>query len=322
MELTTLKAHIQTKKFNPVYILCGEEIGVMNIYINQIAKVQNKQVYRADTFKEVFQKVTKQSIIKQSFVYVIRDDKEVITSEKIQKLISKPIWSDIVIIVFSNMDKRTKFYKQYKDMICEFEPLEERVLIKYIKKEIDLSTENCQRLIQACESSYSRIMLEIDKIKTYVTYTWNQRKERERDGGQYWLNHCFEEMLKAGVIYTPPRDAIFIWSNEVMNRKNPVKIFDLTQECYDSGEATLVMLSVLYKTMKKTLQVQSYKGDNLSKATGLTGWDIKCVTPYKNKYKTNELINAMKLIHKVEKGIKTGQIEDSVAVPYVLVNIL
>lgn len=168
MELKTLKAHIQTKKFNSVYILCGEEIGVMNIYINQIAKVQNKQVYRADSFKEVFQKVTKQSIIKQSFVYVIRDDKEVITSEKIQKLISKPTWSDIVIIVFSNMDKRTKFYRQYKDMICEFEPLEERVLIKYIKKEIDLSTENCQRLIQACESSYSRIMLEIDKIKCYA----------------------------------------------------------------------------------------------------------------------------------------------------------
>lgn len=317
MELTTLKAHIQKKKFNPVYILCGEEIGVMNIYINQIAKVQNKQVYRADSFKEVFQKVTKQSIIKQSFVYVIRDDKEVITSEKIQNLISKPTWSDIVIIVFSNMDKRTKFYKQYKDMICEFEPLEERVLIKYIQKEIDLSTENCQRLIQACESSYSRIMLEIDKIKKYEEYYYTHLSHEK-----ITPDLAFKELLESGVIYTPPRDAIFIWSNEVMNRKNPVKIFDLMQECYDSGEATLVMLSVLYKTMKKTLQVQSYKGDNITKATGLTGWDIKCVKPYVNRYKTSELLNAMQLIHKMEKGIKTGKVEESMAVPNVLVNIL
>lgn len=317
MELTTLKAHIQKKKFNPVYILCGEEIGVMNIYINQIAKVQNKQVYRADTFKEVFQKVTKQSIIKQSFVYVIRDDKEVITSEKIQKLISKPTWSDIVIFVFSNMDKRTKFYKQYKDSICEFEPLEERVLIKYIQKEIDLSTENCQRLIQACESSYSRIMLEIDKIKKYEEYYYTHLSHEKITS-----DLAFKELLESGVIYTPPRDAIFMWSDAVMQRRNPVKVFDLMQECYDYGDNTLGMLSLLYKTVKKTLQVQSYRGENITKATGLSGWDIKCVKPYVNRYKEKELINAMKVIRKAEKGIKTGRIEDTMAIPFVLVNML
>lgn len=135
-------------------------------------------------------------------------------------------------------------------------------------------------------------------------------------------DEAFEHLLKAGVIYTPPRDAIFIWSDAVMQRKNPVKIFDLMQECYDSGEATLVMLSVLYKTMKKTLQVQSYKGDNITKATGLTGWDVKCVKPYVNKYKTSELISALKLIRRMEKGIKTGRIDEATAVPFVLVNIL
>ena len=313
MELTTLKAHIQTKKFNNYYIFCGEEIGVMNIYINQIAKVVNKQIYRADSFKEVFSKVTKQSIIRNSFVYVIRDDKDVITSEKVQNVLSKANWSDIVIFVFSNMDKRTKFYKAYKDTICEFEPLEERVLMKYVDREVHLSVENCRKLVQACESSYSRIMLEIDKIKTY------RAGYGDKD---IFDNDAFEMLLKSGVIYTPPRDAIFMWSNEVMERKNPAKIFSLMQECYASGEATLVMLSVLYKTIKKTLQLQSYKGDNVSKATGLSGWDIKCVKPYVNRYKDKELINAMKIIRKAEKGIKTGRIEDAMAVPYVLVNIL
>lgn len=316
MELTTLKAHIQTKKFNPVYVMTGEEIGVMNIYINQIAKTVDKQVYRADTFKEVFQKITKQSIIKQSFVYVVRDDKEVITSEKIQKILDKANWNDIVILVFSSIDKRTKFAKTYKDMICEFEPLPEQILIKYIKKEIDLSTENCQKLIQACESDYSRIMLEIDKIKCYQK---GYAKDKEMVMPE---DNVFLRLLNSGAIYTPPRDAIFIWSDEVMQRKNAVKIFDLTKECYDSGEATLVMLSVLYKTVKKTLQVQSYKGDNLSKATGLSGWDIKCVQSYIGKYHTPELIKAMKLIREMEKGIKTGKVDEALAVPFVLVNIL
>ncbi len=315
MELTTLKAHIQKKTFKPVYIMSGDEIGVMNIYINQIAKASDKKVYRADTFREVFSKVTKQAIIKQSFVYVIRDDKEVISSEKVHSVIDKANWNDIVIFVFSNVDKRTKFYKAYSDIICEFEPLEERVLIKYIQKEINLSKENCIKLIQACESDYSRIMLEIDKIKCY-------KDAYNRGNDAIGVNQVFEQLLQSGAIYTPPRDAIFIWSNEVMQRKSAVEIFKLTQECYDSGEATLVMLSVLYKTMKKTLQVQSYHGQNLSKATGLSGWDIKCVQPYVGRYHTNELINAMKLIHRAEKGIKTGRIEDSMAIPFVLVNIL
>lgn len=318
MELTTLKAHIQKKKFNKFYILCGEEIGVMNIYINQIAKVTDRQVVRADTFVEVFHKVARNSIIaKKPSVYVIRDDKEVITNEKVWNTLSKFDWDDIVIFVFSNMDKRTKFYKQYKDMICEFEPLEERVLIKYIQKEIDLSTENCQRLIQACESSYSRIMLEIDKIKKYEEYYYTHLSHEKMTP-----DICFIELLKSGTIYTPPRDAIFMWSDAVMQRRNPIKIFDLMQECYDSGEATLVMLSVLYKTVKKTLQVQSYRGENITKATGLTGWDIKCVKPYVNRYKEKELINAMKIIRKAEKGIKTGRIEDTMAIPFVLVNVL
>lgn len=312
MELITIKSHIQKKKFNPYYILCGDEIGVMNIYINQIAKTQNKQVYRADTFKEVFSKVSKQSIIQQSFVYVVRDDTTVITEEKAWKLLDKANWSDTIVFVFSNLDKRTSFYKRYKDIICEIEPLEERILIKYIQKEIKLSIENCKQLIQCCESSYSRIMLEIDKIKQYMIAT----------KAEDMPNNSFEVLLGQGVIYTPPRDAIFIWSDAVMQRRDAVKIFDLMQECHDSGEATLVMLSVLYKTMKKTLQVQSYKGDNITRATGLTGWDVKCVKPYVNRYKTSELISALKLIRRMEKGIKTGRIDEATAVPFVLVNIL
>lgn len=168
MELITIKSHIQKKKFNPYYILCGDEIGVMNIYINQIAKTQNKQVYRADTFKEVFSKVSKQSIIQQSFVYVVRDDTTVITEEKAWKLLDKANWSDTIVFVFSNLDKRTSFYKRYKDIICEIEPLEERILIKYIKQKVDLSEENCKKLIVCCDSDYSRIMLEIDKVQQYA----------------------------------------------------------------------------------------------------------------------------------------------------------
>ena len=101
------------------------------------------------------------------------------------------------------------------------------------------------------------------------------------------------------------------------------KAFDLLQQSYAVGEATMVMLSVLYNNAKAVLQVQSYKGDNLSKATGLTGWQIKNAKPHvRKKYSDKELIHMMQMIQKVESGIKTGQIEDEIAMPYLLVNVL
>ena len=92
-------------------------------------------------------------------------------------------------------------------------------------------------------------------------------------------NSAFQDLLKDGTIYQPPYDAIFDLVAAILDRKVN-KAFDLLQQSYAVGEATMVMLSVLYNNAKAVLQVQSYKGDNLSKATGLTGWQIKNAKPH------------------------------------------
>ena len=134
-------------------------------------------------------------------------------------------------------------------------------------------------------------------------------------------DEAFETLLKDGTIYTPPYDAIWDLVAAILDRKVN-KAFDLLQQSYAVGEATMVMLSVLYNNAKAVLQVQSYKGDNLSKATGLTGWQIKNAKPQVRKYSDKELIHMMQMIQKVESGIKTGQIEDEIAMPYLLVSVL
>jgi hypothetical protein len=39
-------------------------------------------------------------------------------------------------------------------------------------------------------------------------------------------------------------------------------------------------------------------------------------------YKNRELVDMMKLIQRVERSIKTGEIEDAISIEYVLVNVL
>ena len=84
----------------------------------------------------------------------------------------------------------------------------------------------------------------------------------------------------------------------------------------------MVMLSVLYNNAKAVLQVQSYSGSNVSKGTGLTGWQIKNAKKHVGKYRDSELVRMMRIIQQTESGIKTGQIEDEIAMPYLLVRVL
>ena len=134
-------------------------------------------------------------------------------------------------------------------------------------------------------------------------------------------DEAFEKLLADGTIYQPPYDAIWDLTDAILDRKVNTA-FNLLEKAYAYGEATMVMLSVLYNNTKAVLQVQSYSGNNLSKGTGLTGWQIKNAKKHVGKYRDSELIRMMRLIQDVESGIKTGQIEEAFAMQYVLVCVM
>lgn len=134
-------------------------------------------------------------------------------------------------------------------------------------------------------------------------------------------DEAFENLLKDGTIYQPPYDAIWDLTDAILDRKVN-RAFNLLEQAYDFGEATMVMLSVLYNNAKAVLQVQSYSGNNLSKGTGLTGWQIKNAKKHVGKYRDSELVRMMRIIQQTESGIKTGQIEEELSMPYLLVQVL
>lgn len=312
MELSTVKSHIKTKKFDNFYIFTGTEGKVMDIYIKQIASVSGKECVRVDSIADVYGKLKNRSFVNKSYIYVSRDDKEFITNDTIQTAVDsgKLLGDNIYILLLTSVDKRSKFYKKYNSRFVEFEQLTESVLVKYIQKECNLSDTNCKKLIEVCEGSYSRILLELDKIKRFMLKSGSKTPDKS-----------FTILLEEKTIYTPPKDAIFDFVDTVLRRQVNTS-FDLLEQCYAVGESTMVILSVLYNNVKQLLQVQSCTSSNVAESTGLTGWQIKCVKDKVGIYTTGDLVYFLRLIRKVEKGIKSGTIEESVAVPYVLVNVL
>lgn len=317
MDLTTLKAHIKTGKLNNWYVFTGPEVKAMDIYINQMASVKNTTVVRLDSIQNLLAKLNSKSFVKQAQILVLRDCKEFLSDDKLQaKITQNKTFSDYVIIfIYSAVDKRSKLYKSHQDKIVEFEPFKMPVLVKYIQKEIDLSENFCKQLAEICEMDYSRILLEVDKIKNYHN-SYNSIK----NGPTLTYDIAMKQLLDNGTIYQPPYDAVFDFVDAVLKYK-PKRAFNLLQESYASGESTLVLISNLYNSTKQLLQVQSYKGDKLAESTGLTPFQIKLASGRKGYYSNGDLVYFMRKLREVERGIKVGEIEESIAVPYALVSL-
>lgn len=306
MDITTVKQHIKTGEFDKFYIFTGDEVKIMDMYIDMIAKKSGLSIERSDSLSAVYKKIKAKTLIQTNYLYIVRDDKDFSSEERLWTKFDKSPSDNIVIFYYTSIDKRTKFWKHFGEQIVVFDHLNTDVLIKYIQKDIKLSDAACRELIKACEGDYGRILLEIDKIKNFPG-------ERPDTTLRY--------LLDEGVIYQPPTDAIFDLVSAILSR-NPKKIWSLYEECKLIGEANVVILSVLHTNVKQLLQVQScIKEDrNIVETTGLNGFQIKLVKPNVGKYKNGELVRMMRYIRKAERGIKTGEMSDAISLDYVLVN--
>lgn len=100
------------------------------------------------------------------------------------------------------------------------------------------------------------------------------------------------------------------------------KVYRLQKELNQIGESNIKILSVLYNNIKIVLLIQSCKSKDICKTTGLEYYQVKYNQDKTNYYTIGELVHALRLIQKIESGIKTGTIDEIISLNYLLVNIL
>lgn len=143
MELVSLKSLISTKKIPNFLIFTGNEWQVQQLYIKQISKVLQAEIKYVDSIGEIWNKLSTKSLLSVKRLYLLRDDKEVLTNEKIHSNLSRILNGNYLILLLTNPDKRIKFLKDHTDITVQFDPLHPDLLQKYIKKEINLSDKTC-----------------------------------------------------------------------------------------------------------------------------------------------------------------------------------
>lgn len=342
MEVNALKQFIKIGNVPQFLIFCGPEWKVQEIYIQKISEAEKLVVKRIDSITDILSKLKSPSFVSTKFLYVVRDDKEIIKSETVQDLLSKGLLRDNkMILLLSSVDKRTKFYTKYKDEMVQFDYMRPDILKKYITQKYSINEGNLEAILGACGNDFGHVLLELDKAVNYASGTalfevpeGHSRVSGPKVSGKgqkspvlgsnkgiLGMDRAVEALLQDGTIYTPANDAIFALIDAILDHKRRLS-FALFNECILVGESTLVMLSVLYQNAKKVLQVQSCHSKNVGQTTGLNGWEIKNAYRHINKYSTDDLIYMLELIQKVEKGVKTGMIDEQYAMQYVLVMIL
>ena len=311
MQIHELKEQLVKKVVKPIYIFTGEEVGIMDIYIQKISDIMETPAKRVDSIATIYSKLQNNSFINKPNCYIIRDDKDYLNQEKIWAGINEGVTQgkNTIILIYTNLDKRGKFYKAHAEMLTHFDKLIPEVLAKYIKKEIGLDINKAVKMAELCDCDYSRILLECDKL-THLSRAMNLP-----------IDHTYDMAVREKLVYTAPKDVIFEFIDAICKRQIP-RSYKLLDELKALNESPLGVISLLYTNIRSMLLVQSAGTEDIANRTGLTAWQIKIAKEKGNNYSINELVKALRAIRETEKAIKTGTIEQAMALDYILASIL
>jgi len=318
MELTELHKQIFDKRVSPLLILTGKEIGVLDIYLKKLIDASGRKPEHSDTVLEAYQRMVKKSMTASRRLFLVRGDDAFIKQEKVwAQVFSAATDTNSLVLVLPVLDKRSKFYKQYAHMIVEFEPVSPGILCKYVETELPgLSTNGKMRLIETCESDYSRILLECDKIRQYTD-------AQDPTGHISTYDDVLKVLIEDGTIFQPIGDITFKLTDAILTRnyKNTGKYL---LQARSKGEPEIMVLSILYNSFKQMLMVQGLGPDtsDACKRTGLTSWQVKMAKEKMGAYTVSDLVHALKTTRFVEMGIKTGQVDADVSLEYLIINVM
>ena len=318
MELVDLMKSISCNSIPHFLILYGEEQKIIDIYIKNIVKsVDGKRVV-VDNVSQVIKDNGKKSLDKSIKVYVVTEDTAFLTRDESWENVRKSMHKNYVILRYHALDKRSAFVKKNQQNIVEFSHLSDEVLQQYIYRDLpDLCEKNASKLISYCNNDYGRILMEIDKI-------WQAQSSRLSNFNiNLDSNDCFEELDKQGLFHKEIGDITFELTDAVLGGYTELAIKKL-DEAKRKGEPAMMIASILYNGFRNLLAYQGL-GSNKQGAverTGLSKGDIWRCSKNVGGYSIEEVKRNMLICQNIESGIKTGTVDEDIALEYLVLSCL
>lgn len=310
MNCTTLtksfKAELDKSRF---FIFVGSEWHVQNVLLSYAEK-QGFEKTTADSVTKALS-LLKGSLRRCRRLFIIRDDIEYLKDEKRWKTIVEALKtkSDAVVLIYREYDKRSKFYKQNKDFIYEFDGLTRSSCATQIRKLAELYEQDSELLADLCGCDLGRAATELNKLK-------HLRENFAKEGVRKTISNLFRESVESDLILSELPDITFDFVNAIASR-NVKRLSDLRELAFEAEEPAIKTLSILYTTFRQILGVQESK--NFAKE--MNPWQLKKIKALTGIFDESEIIQYMTLIDRTICNIKSGLMDENVAVDYVIVKI-
>lgn len=313
MELVDLMKRISSNDIPHFLILFGEEQTILNIYLTHILEVTNTKRISADSVSYIMQNINKKRFDKSLRLYVVQDDMAFLRAEDSWESVRNTPAKDYIILRYHSLDKRSTFVKKNQQNLVEFSRLTKEVLQTYIAKDLpDLSEKNSSKLVEYCNYDYGRILMEIDKVKHYMSVRTDLT-----------VDSCFNQLDKQGLFHKEIGDITFELTNAVLGGYSETAIQKL-DEAKRKGEPAMMIVSILYNGFRNLLAYQGL-GSNKQGAmerTGMTKGELYGCTKNVGGYSIMEVKRNMLKCQEIEAGIKMGTIDEDIALEYAVLSCL
>lgn len=317
-----LETNIDRCNVDRFNIFCGPEYAVMKLAITKIELITRADLVYKDTVAEAVALMQPPSFMVKPKCIVVRDDKDFLKNEKawggLSVLARRS--NDFLILQFSGLDKRSRFYKRFQNQLVYFDYLSTHELVKYIQIILPLDTAHAEKLAKVCCNDFGLIAFEMKKIFDYTVTNCPEDDTYEQD-----INQSFDLLLSKGCIgKTNPSELLFELVDALLLRDK-----NLSGKCLSTflshGESGLAALALLYNRFKEVLMLQNMGKNpiNIAERTGMTSWQIRNAYNKLNHYSIKELQDALITIMHAENAVKvSGTMDEKTALSYVVVNIL
>lgn len=287
-----LMSDIRANKLKPFYIFIGDEIGLMNVYLSQI----KPNVIRESSILTTLPSLTQRSLIDSNRVYAVRDDKDFIANESRWKRL-EDIRYGTLIIMYTKVDGRSKFLKQFEDNVVTFDRMTSSQLLNHFAKSVNFPTPLLEQIIELCERDYSRISNELDKLNRVSLPT--------------------EEAVNR-IVHRDVEFKIFEAVDSVI-RYEPVKAFEYVEILLATQENVLGFLTLLYNQFSAAARILG-TSDAKESTVNIKQFTINKIKSNFN-YSLDSAFQGMTIIGDIIEGIKSGLYTDTNAVQICLLKI-
>ena len=309
MTIFDLKRAIREQTVGQFYVFHGLEREGMRIYWEHLAECSGRTVQIIDQVRDAF--TYKRSLLDKPKLFVCYADKDFMTNESAWDKVAT-LGDSALVLTVDSIDKRSKFYKAHEDICIAFDAFSVPVLTHHIQQTFPLSEDMCKRLIEACNGSYGRILLELDKAQAIAQALPDWSHEE-----------VIDEMLYRGVIHEDTGDMLFDLGNAIISKDKAT-----AYACAHVGDVPpLKLITVLYNALRRLLLVQTckargYRDNEITKETGLSSKEIWGISKNLNKRSSENIAECLQTLRKCEKGIKEGTLCEEHATDYLLVHLI